>query len=129
MLLSHTIIILYVLLRVTYIQLINKSLHLPLYVLTCTMIKNFKSKETAKIFNRSFSKKLPSQIQKEAYKKLLMLDASSDLEDLKIPPSNRLEKLSGDRKGQFSIRINQKYRICFKYEENQAYDVEIVDYH
>jgi len=93
------------------------------------MIKNFKSKETAKIFNRSFSKKLPSQIQKEAYKKLLMLDASSDLEDLKIPPSNRLEKLSGDRKGQFSIRINKKYRICFKYEENQAYDVEIVDYH
>ena len=93
------------------------------------MIKNFKCKETAKIFDRCFSKKLPTQIQKEAYKKLLMLDASTDIEDLKIPPSNRLEKLSGDRKGQFSIRINKKYRICFRYEGHQASDVEIVDYH
>ena len=93
------------------------------------MIRNFKCKETAKIFDRTFSKKLPNQIQKEAYKKLLMLDASSNIEDLKIPPSNRLEKLLGDRKDQFSIRINKKYRICFKYEGHQASDVEIVDYH
>ena len=93
------------------------------------MIENFKCKETAKIFHRTFSKKLPSQIQREAYKKLLMLDASVDVEDLKIPPSNRLEKLSGDRKGQYSIRINKQYRVCFKYESHQASDVEIVDYH
>lgn len=93
------------------------------------MIKNFKCKETAKIYDRIFSKKLPSQIQREAYKKLLMLDASFDIEDLKIPPSNRLEKLSGNRKGQYSIRINKQYRICFKYEVHQSYDVEIVDYH
>ncbi len=93
------------------------------------MIKNFKCKETAKIYDRTFSKKLPSQIQREAYKKLLMLDASSNIEDLKIPPSNRLEKLSGNRKGQYSIRINKQYRICFKYEVHQPYDVEIVDYH
>ena len=93
------------------------------------MIKNFKCKETAKIYDRTFSKKLPSQIQREAYKKLLMLDASTNIEDLKIPPSNRLEKLSGDRKGQYSIRINKQYRICFKHEVHQSYDVEIVDYH
>jgi len=93
------------------------------------MIKNFKCKETAKIYDRIFSKKLPLQIQREAYKKLLMLDASTNIEDLKIPPSNRLEKLSGDRKGQYSIRINKQYRICFKYAEHQSYDVEIVDYH
>ncbi len=72
---------------------------------------------------------MPLQIQKEAYKKLLMLDASIDIEDLKIPPSNRLEKLSGDRKGSYSIRINRQYRICFRYESHQASDVEIVDYH
>ncbi len=93
------------------------------------MIKDFKCKETAKIFEREFSKKLPNQIQREAYKKLLMIDASIDIEDLKIPPSNRLEKLSGDRKGQYSIRINKQYRICFKYQNHQATDIEIVDYH
>jgi proteic killer suppression protein len=93
------------------------------------MIENFKCKETAKIFNRTFSKKLPSQIQREAYKKLLMLDASVNIDDLKIPPSNRLEKLSGDRKGQYSIRINKQYRLCFTYESHQVCDVEIVDYH
>jgi len=93
------------------------------------MIKSFKCKETYKIYKREFSKKLPQQIQQSAYKKLIMLDASVDVEDLKIPPANRLEKLSGDRKGQYSIRINQQYRICFKWEDGSAYDVEIVDYH
>ncbi len=75
------------------------------------MIKSFKCKETAKIYDRVFSKKLPSQIQREAYKKLLMLDASIDIEDLKIPPSNRLEKLSGNRKGQYSIQINKLFSL------------------
>ncbi len=105
------------------------TLHLTLYVLYFIMIENFKCKETSKVFSRVFSKKLPSQIQKEAYKKLLMLDASVQLDDLKIPPSNHLEKLTGNRKGQYSIRINKQYRICFKYEGNLAKDVEIIDYH
>jgi proteic killer suppression protein len=93
------------------------------------MIKSFKCKETAKLFNRSVSKKLPSDIQKGAYKKLLMLDASLDVDDLRIPPANRLEKLSGNRAGQYSIRINRQFRICFAWVDGDAYDVEIVDYH
>ncbi len=93
------------------------------------MIQSFKCKETKKIFNREFSKKLPLDIQREALKKLVMLDASVTLDDLKIPPANRLEKLSGDRKGQYSIRINRQYRICFRHIEHHVYDVEIVDYH
>ncbi len=93
------------------------------------MIKTFKCKETQKIYNRMVSKKLPQNIQRNAYKKLLMIEASINVDDLKIPPANRLEKLSGDREGQFSIRINKQYRICFKWENGFAYDVEIVDYH
>ena len=93
------------------------------------MIKSFKCKETEKIYNRNFSKKLPENIQRKAYAKLLMLDSAKIIDDLKIPPANFLEKLSGDRKGEFSIRINKQYRICFKYENNDTIDVEIVDYH
>jgi proteic killer suppression protein len=93
------------------------------------MIKTFKCKETQKIFNREFSKKLPNDIQKVAYRKLLMIDAAIDVNDLKIPPANRLEKLTGDREGQYSIRINKQYRICFKWQNSFALDVEIVDYH
>lgn len=78
------------------------------------MIQNFKDKETQKIFKRERSKKLPSEIQQIALRKLRMLNRAQSLQDLKIPPANRLEKLSGDRKGQYSIRINEQWRICFE---------------
>lgn len=93
------------------------------------MIKNFKCKETEKIYNGSFSKKLPHDIQKIAFRKLLMLNASLRLSDLKIPPNNKLEALTNDRKGQYSIRINDQFRICFYWVDNDAENVEIVDYH
>lgn len=93
------------------------------------MIKTFKCKETEKIFNGKFSKKLPHDIQGRALIKLHSLDIAEDIKDLLIPPSNKLEQLSGDRKGQYLIRINDQYRVCFSWVENNAYDVEIVDYH
>jgi toxin HigB-1 len=93
------------------------------------MIKSFKCKETEGIFNGIISPKFPSEIQRFAMRKLWMLDAAITVNDLKIPPSNHLEKLSGDRSGQYSMRINLKWRICFLWREGNAYDVEIVDYH
>jgi len=93
------------------------------------MIKSFKCKETQKIWNEQRSKKFPSSIQTRALRKLRLLDSSEKIQDLKIPPSNHLESLSGDRSGQHSIRINQKWRICFIWVEIDAVDVEIVDYH
>ena len=93
------------------------------------MIKSFNCKETEKIFNAERSRKLPSDIQDRAYRKLIMLDAAEKIDDLRIPPSNMLEALGGNRKGQWSIRINQQYRICFIWNENEANNVEIVDYH
>jgi len=93
------------------------------------MIKSFKCKETEKIWNEEFSKKLPHDIQKKALQKLRMLNAASLLSDLKIPPNNHLEALTDDRQGQHSIRINDQYRICFRWLDNCSFDVEIVDYH
>ncbi len=93
------------------------------------MIKTFACKETERLFNRQFSRKLPQSIQRAARRKLEILDAAEFLQDLRIPPSNRLEKLSGDRKGQHSIRINDRWRICFEWPSGDAYSVEIVDYH
>lgn len=93
------------------------------------MIKTFKCKETEKIFNGKFSKKLPHDIQRRALIKLHSLDVAEDIKDLLIPPSNNLELLTGDRKGQHSIRINDQFRICFQWIENNAFDVEIIDYH
>ena len=93
------------------------------------MIKSFSCKETEKIWNEEFSKKLPHDIQKQALKKLMMLNSANVLKDLKIPPNNRLEALTGNRQGQHSIRINDQYRICFKWLDNHSFDVEIVDYH
>jgi len=93
------------------------------------MIKSFNCKKTKKIFNRNFSIKLPHEIQKTAFRKLRMLNRSVGLNDLKVPPGNRLEKLHGSRKGQYSIRINNQWRICFEWNDNDAYNVEIVDYH
>lgn len=93
------------------------------------MIESFKCKETEKIFNRRFSKKLPTDIQRVALRKLRMLNRSLSMRDLRVPPANRLEALSGERKGQHSIRINQQWRICFEWKRGNAYNVEIVDYH
>lgn len=93
------------------------------------MIRSFKCKETEKIFNLVFSKKLPTTIQNVALRKLEMLNSAFDLDDLRIPPSNYLEALKGNRKGQYSIRINKQWRVCFKWEDANAQDVEIVDYH
>ncbi len=93
------------------------------------MIKTFTDKETEKIYNQTFSKKLPQLIQKIALRKLIMIDNAQSLEDLRIPPANHLEKFEGDRDGQYSIRINEQYRICFKPDGNNFFDVEIVDYH
>jgi toxin HigB-1 len=93
------------------------------------MIRSFKSKETEKIFNRQRSSKLPQDIQQVALRKLRMLNRAMTLPDLQVPPANRLEKLSGDRVGQYSIRINDQWRICFQWQDGDAYNVEIVDYH
>lgn len=93
------------------------------------MIRSFASKETEAIFNEERSGKLPPDIQGRALRKLLLLHAAQDLSDLRVPPGNRLEALSGDRKGQHSIRINDQWRICFEWRDGDAYHVEIVDYH
>ena len=93
------------------------------------MIKSFRDKETEKIFNRHFSRKLPQNIQHVVRKKLIMLDAATELNALRIPPGNRLKTLKDNRKGQHSIRINDQWRICFKWKSGDAYDVEITDYH
>jgi len=93
------------------------------------MIKSFRDKETEKLFNRHFSKKFQSDIQHQARRKLIMLDAAPELNAIRIPPGNRFEALRGDRKGQHSIRIKDQWRICFKWKAGDAYDVEIADYH
>ena len=93
------------------------------------MIKSFRCKETEKLFLGRFSSKLPQAIQRSAAIKLKMLSAVSILETLRVPPANNLEALHHDREGQYSIRINQQWRICFVWEGSDAYDVEIVDYH
>ena len=93
------------------------------------MIKSFADKETEKIYRQVFSKKLPQTIQRTALRKLIMIDNAGCLEDLRVPPANRLERLSGNREGQYSIRINDQFRVCFKVEGNSFFDVEIVDYH
>jgi proteic killer suppression protein len=93
------------------------------------MIKTFKCKETEKLFHGRFSARLPQAIQRTAAIKLKILNAASILETLCVPPSNNLEALHGDREGQHSIRINQQWRLCFVWQGNDAFDVEIVDYH
>ena len=93
------------------------------------MIKTFASKETEKLFQREASRVLPTNIQRKARLKLEILDAVEKLDDLRVPPGNRLEKLSGNREGQYSIRINQQWRICVRWKNGDCYDVEIVDYH
>jgi toxin HigB-1 len=93
------------------------------------LIRNFKDKEAQKIFERQRSRKLPSDIQQVALRKLRMLNRAETLQDLRVPPANRLERLSGDRAGQYSIRIDDQWRICFGWQDGEVLDVEIVDYH
>jgi proteic killer suppression protein len=93
------------------------------------MIRRFRDRDTERIFRRQRVGKFSLPLQRSALRKLLLLDAAELLQDLRVPPANRLEKLAGDREGQYSIRINDQWRICFRWEEGSAYDVEIVDYH
>ena len=93
------------------------------------MIKSFKDDETQKIYQRQRSRKLPSDIQQVALRKLRMINNSISINGLRVPPANRLEKLSGNRAGQWSIRINDQWRVCFRWEGSDALDVEIMDYH
>jgi proteic killer suppression protein len=93
------------------------------------MIRTFRDKETEKVFKRNISRKLPSDIQQIALRKLRMLNRAINLNDLRVPPANKLEKLKGNRKGQHSIRINDQWRICFEWHNSDAFKVEIVDYH
>jgi len=93
------------------------------------VIKSFKDKETERVHYREGSRKLPNDIQQSALRKLRMINNATHINDLRIPPANRLEKLSGVRSGQYSIRINDQWRICFIWEDSDAYDVEITDYH
>jgi proteic killer suppression protein len=93
------------------------------------MIRTFKDKETEKIFNRDHSKKYPDDIQRIAFRKLRMINRAQHINDLRVPPANRLEKLKGKRSVQHSIRINDQWRICFEWHNNNVFKVEIVDYH
>jgi toxin HigB-1 len=93
------------------------------------VVKSFKNKDTEKIYNRDDAGKLPADIQQVALRKLRMINNARNLTDLRIPPANRLEKLRGSRMGQHSIRINDQWRICFKWRDGDAFEVEITDYH
>ncbi len=93
------------------------------------MIQSFKCSETERIFRRERSRKFSPQIQRRAQMRLDRIEAATEVGDLRFPPSHNLEKLTGNRKGQYSIRINDQWRICFKWRDGSAHDVEIVDYH
>jgi proteic killer suppression protein len=93
------------------------------------LVKDCSDKYTEDLFNRQKVKKFPPSIQKVAYRKLLLIDAAERIDDLKVPPGNRLEKLSGNLSGQYSIRINNQWRILFEWNDNNAYKVKIIDYH
>jgi len=93
------------------------------------MIKSFKCKKTEKLFHRNTLQNLPQDLQKIGHRKLLIIDAATNINDLKIPPGNELEKLKGNKKGLYSIRINKQWRICFEWKNNDAYNIEIIDYH
>jgi toxin HigB-1 len=93
------------------------------------MIRNFRDRATERLAGRQRVRKWSPELSKAALRKLRMLDAAEELGDLRVPPGNRLEQLKGDREGQYSIRINDQWRLCFRWEAGNAYDVEIVDYH
>ncbi len=93
------------------------------------MIKSFNDKETEKVYGREVSRKLPEGMQQAALRKLRMINNAKNLNDLRIPPANNLEKLKGDREGQHSVIINDQWRVCFKWKDGDAHEVEITDYH
>jgi toxin HigB-1 len=93
------------------------------------VIQSFADKVTAAIFSGQEARRLPRAVQETARRKLKLIDAAVSLESLRVPPGNRLEALRGDRRGQWSIRINDQWRICFRWEQGEAFDVEVVDYH
>jgi proteic killer suppression protein len=93
------------------------------------VIRSFASAETERFYTTGKSRRLPPDIRKRAAMRLTQLDAATVIEDLRVPPSNRLEALKHDRKGQWSVRINDQWRVCFRFEKGDAFDVEIVDYH
>lgn len=92
------------------------------------MIRNYADRDTERLFRREVVRRWPTDLQRAALRKLLVLDAAEALDDLRSPPGNRLEKLLGDRGGQYSIRVNDQWRICFRWRDGDAYDVEITDY-
>jgi len=93
------------------------------------VIKSFRDRDTERLFRRERVRKFGADLQKVGLRKLRMLDAATVIDDLRVPPGNRLEKLKGERAGQHSIRINNQWRICFRWRSGHAHDVEIVDYH
>lgn len=93
------------------------------------MIADFRDRDTQLLWETGKCRRIPSGVQRAAFKKLAILNAALQLHNLTVPPGNRLEPLTGDRKGQHSIRINQQYRVCFVWRDGSAFDVEIVDYH
>jgi proteic killer suppression protein len=93
------------------------------------MIKSFSGKDGEQVFYGQSSRRFPADIQRRAKMRLDRINAATDLKDLRLPPSHRLEKLTGDREGQYSIRINDQWRVCFRWSEGHAFDVEITDYH
>jgi proteic killer suppression protein len=93
------------------------------------MIRSFADRNTARLFDREAVRRFPAALQRTMLRKLVALDATETLDDLRVPPGNRLEKLTGDRTGQYSIRVNGQWRVCFRWHDGDAYDVELVDYH
>ncbi len=93
------------------------------------MIVSFRDKETERLWQSGKSRRLPADLQLRAFKRLIILNAAVTLENLKVPPGNQLEALRGDRAGQYSIRVNDQYRVCFVWRDGDAFEVEIVDYH
>jgi len=98
-------------------------------VIIGSMIRSFRDRDTERLAQRERVKKWSPELQKAALRKLRMIDAAEEVRDLRVLPGNRLERLKGDRAGQYSIRINDQWRVCFRWERGNAYDVEIVDYH
>ena len=93
------------------------------------MIKSFAEPDTERLFRRERVRRYPAELLRAMLRKLALVDAAEQLDDLRVPPGNRLEKLHGDRAGQHSIRVNDQWRVCFRWKDGDAFDVEIVDYH
>jgi proteic killer suppression protein len=93
------------------------------------VIQTFSDRDTERLFHREPVRRFPAELQRAMLRKLVLVDAAEQLEDLRVPPGNRLEKLKGDRAGQHSIRVNDQWRICFRWKDGNAFDVAVVDYH